>query len=223
MKSGSFPTLLIPPRDPWRMLRQVARHRSFQDREILYQTGDPAHELYLLEAGRVRLFNHSSKGRSLTLSIVEPGSLFGEVALFPHRRQLSMAQAISDGELYAISHQQLDALLAAHPALVLQIMENLGRRLQAAEQRLGDLVFKSVPDRLAALLLDLAGPVDRQRPGPARLPHAYTHAQLADMISTHRETVTKALNRFQDEHLVVFDRRGIVLLDMPRLREMALR
>lgn len=223
MRSGSFPTLLVSNQDPWTLLRRTARRRSFQERETLYRAGDPAQEIYLLGEGRVRLFSHSGKGRSLTLSIVRPGDLFGELAMFPRKRQASMAQAFSDGVLYAISHQQIEALLAANPTLVLQIMENLSRRQQATERRLGDLVFKSVPDRLATLLLELAGPAAGQDRGPTHVPERYTHAQLAEMINTHRETVTKTLNRFQDDHLVEFDRRRVVLLDMPRLREMALR
>jgi CRP-like cAMP-binding protein len=223
MKSGSFPTLWISHQDAWAPLRRVAQWRFFQDKEMLYQAGSPAHELYLLETGRVRLFSHSARGRNLTLSVVEPGDIFGELALFPHKHQASQAQALSAGALYAIPRRQLEPFLGSDPSLILHIMENLGRRLQAVERRLGDLVFKSVPDRLAALLLDLAGPVTGQSHGPARLPDHYTHSQLAEMINTHRETVTKTLNRFQDDRLLEFDRRWIVLLDMPRLREMAMR
>ena len=223
MRNGSFPPLPIPRQDSWAMLKQVAERRPFELKEMLYRAGDSAHELYLLQAGRVHLFSQSARGRSVTLSIVEPGDIFGELAMFANKSQTSQAQALSDGVLYAIPRRQLEPLLAAGPSLVLRIMENLGRRLQAVERRLGDLAFKSVPDRLATLLLDLAGPVAWQSPRPTLLPDHYTHLQLAEMINTHRETVTKTLNRFQDDRLVEFDRRRIVLLDMLRLQEMALR
>ncbi len=223
MKSGSFPGVFKTVHDPWSALRRAAERRVFRKKEMLYEIGGPADELYLLEQGRVRLFNNSAQGRSLTLSVVEPGDIFGEMALAPNRRWASYAQALSDGVLYAVSRRKLQELLEQDPSLVLRVMENLGRRLQAVERRLGDLVFKSVPDRLAALLLDLVEPAARQGGGPTRLPNHYTHLQLAEMINTHRETVTKVFNRFRDDRLLEFDRRGIVLLDMDRLREMALR
>lgn len=223
MKSGSFPSMFKIAHDPWAALRRAAERRTFRKKEMLYEVGGPANELYLLEQGRVRLFNKSAQGRNLTLSVVEPGDIFGELALFPNRHWASHAQALSDGVLYAVPSRKLQALLEQDPTLVLRVMENLGRRLQAAERRLGDLVFKSVPERLAALLLDMVGPAARQGRGPARLPNRYTHLQLAEMINTHRETVTKIFNRFRDDRLLEFDRRGIVLLDMERLREMALR
>jgi CRP-like cAMP-binding protein len=205
------------------VLKQSAQRRTFSRKDMLARVGDSAHELYLLQEGRVRLFSHSPQGRNLTLSIVEPGDIFGEQVLFPKQNWVSDAQALSDGVLYAIPRHKLELLLEQEPDLVLRIMENLGQRLQAVERRLGDLVFKSVPERLAALLLDLVGPKARQSEGPTPVPNRYTHLQLAEMINTHRETVTKVVNRFRDDRLLDFDRKGIVLLDMDRLREMALR
>lgn len=224
MRKGSHPPLPRPQRDPWKDLKRVARERAFRKGELLYYAGDRAGELLLLEQGRIRLFKHSSpQGRNLTLSVVEPGDLFGEMALFAGGRHESHAEALTDGLLYAIPRRRLEVLLKQDPGLALLVMENLGRRLQSVERRLGDLAFKSVPQRLATLLLDLAGPSAVRDQGPARLPHRYTHQQLAEMISTHRETVTKIFNRFRDDQLLEFDRRQIVLLDMDRLREMALR
>jgi len=223
MRRGSFPPVIRTKRDPWASLKGAAQRRPFQNKEMLYFAGSLADELYLLEEGRVRLYNHSSQDRVLTLSIVEPGDVFGEMVLFPGRRHASHAQALADGMLYAVPPQELERLLNQDPTLVLEVMKNLGERLQAVERRLGDLVFKSVPERLAALLLDMVGPSASQGDGPTQLPYRYTHQQFAEMINTHRETVTKVFNRFRDGRLLDFDRRQIVLLDMERLREMALR
>lgn len=223
MKTGSLPPMFRTQQDPWAFLKRVGQRRTFGRKSMLARVGDPANELYLLEQGRVRLFSRSPQGRNLTLSVVEPGDIFGEQVLFPNQRWVSDAQALSDGALYAIPRHQLEPLLEQDPSLVLRVMENLGQRLQAVERRLGDLVFKSVPERLAALLLDLVGPRAVQGEGPTPVPNRYTHLQLAEMINTHRETVTKVFNRFRDDRLLDFDRRGIVLLDMERLREMALR
>jgi CRP-like cAMP-binding protein len=223
MQRGSHPMLPRVARDPWVSLKRAAQRRTFRTRELIFRSGTPAEELYLLEEGRVRLFRRSPEGKRLTFSIVEPGDLFGEMVLLPEGRHECDAQALSPGVLYAIPRRRLEELLSQDPTLPLSIMENLGRRAQALERRLGDLVFKSVPQRLAALLLDLAGPAANRLQGPARLPHRYTHQQLAEMINTHRETVTKVLNRFRDSRLATASRQGIVLLDLDRLREMALR
>lgn len=223
MQRGPFPYLAAVRPDPWSKLKQAARRRAFRKGEVLFQAGRPAGELYLLERGRVRLFSRSPQGRNLTLSVVESGDIFGEQALFPRRTWTSHAQALTDGVLYALPRQKLEELLRDDPTLVLQILENLGKRLRSVERRLGDLVFKSAPERLAALLLDMVDPSARKGAGPTRLPFRYTHQQFAEMINTHRETVTKIFSRFRDDRLLDFDRDQIVLLDMERLREMSLR
>lgn len=223
MRRGSHPPLTITRKDPWASLKRIAREKRFRKKDIIYLAGDRAGELYLLEEGRVQLFKHSSQGRNLTLSIVEPGDFFGVRALFPAGRHQNHAQAISDGLAYVIPRRHLAVVLEKDPALAMLVMQNLTQRVQTTERRLGDLAFKSVPQRLAALLLDLAGPSLRQTHGPTRLPHRYTHQQLAEMINTHRETVTKIFNRFRDDNLLQFDRRAIVLLDVTKLREMAMR
>jgi CRP-like cAMP-binding protein len=207
----------------WQPLKEVARQRSFKKKAFLYLAGDRAGDLYLLDQGRVRVFTHSREGRTLTLSIANPGDFFGVNALFPHSRHENHARALSDGMSYVIPRRHLEVILEKNPMLALMVMENLGQRVQATERRLGDLAFRSAPQRLAALLLDLAGSSAHSKRGLARLPHRYTHQQLAEMINTHRETVTKVFNRFRDDNLLALDSRCIVLLDTARLRKMALR
>lgn len=209
-------------RDTWASLRQIARERTFREDDFIYLAGDRAGELFLMEEGRIRIFKHSAQRRTLTLNIVEPGDFFGVKALFPRSRHESHAQALTDGMAYAIPARQLEVRMEQNPRLAMTVMENLGRQVQTTERRLGDLALKSVPQRLAAVLLDLAGPA-AQRTEPTRLPHRYTHQDLANMINSHRETVTKVVKRFRQAELLSADRQGIVLLDMSGLREMALR
>ncbi|RMD72346.1 MAG: helix-turn-helix domain-containing protein, partial [Chloroflexi bacterium] len=87
------------------------------------------------------------------------------------------------------------------------------------EQRLADIAFKSVPQRLAALLLDLAGD-SVEEAAPATLVR-YTHQQLAEMIGAYRETVTKALGDMREANLIRIDDETIILVDPDRLRRLA--
>ena len=91
----------------------------------------------------------------------------------------------------------------------------IGRHRLAVSQRLDEVAFKSVPARLASLLLDMA-----QREGgaqPARLPRR-SHRQLAEMINAYRETVTKVIKQFRAARLLEIDRSTITLLNRPGWR-----
>jgi len=219
--------LQSPPVLSWRdfqpLLEETVRKRSFQRKAFLCRAGAEATELYLVEEGRVHLFTRSSQGRTLTLNIVEPGDFFGASALSSQPCHKGWAQALTDGRLYAIPRRHLGMLLRRKPGLAALMIENLGKQIRKAERRLGDLAFKSVPQRLAALLLDMLEPLTARGQGPAYLPHRYTHQQMAYMVNSQRETVTRAFGRFRDDRLLDFDQRRIVLLDIQRLREIALR
>jgi CRP-like cAMP-binding protein len=100
-------------------------------------------------------------------------------------------------------------------------MELMGRRLRNTENKLADIAFKSVPQRLATVLLNMAGETDDI---PANIPPTivrYTHQQLAEMIGSYRETVTKAMGEFRDTHLIRIDEDVIQLIDMEGLRQLA--
>lgn len=102
--------------------------------------------------------------------------------------------------------------------IALPITEIMGRRLLEAERRRSDFASKSLPERIVTLLLT---PVEHQpgrffRVSRAEVP--YTHEQLAEMVGTQRETVTKVLNDLREQGLIDLKRGKVVLLDCAALR-----
>jgi CRP-like cAMP-binding protein len=87
-------------------------------------------------------------------------------------------------------------------------------RLSQAETRLKEWAFKSVPARLASLLLCL-----REEQGDHI--YDYTHQDLAEAIGTYRETATETLNEFKSQHLIQIGRRRIDILDAAGLERVA--
>ena len=96
-------------------------------------------------------------------------------------------------------------------------MDDLGHHSQALSRQLGSVAFKSVPARLASILLELAQPSGRDSTSVGR----WTHQELADMINAYRETVTKVINQFRGANLIEMDRQGVTLLNVAGLQELA--
>jgi CRP-like cAMP-binding protein len=95
----------------------------------------------------------------------------------------------------------------------------MGQRLRETENKLTDIAFKSVPQRLASVLLSLAGEADPGGAAPSVV--RYTHQQLAEMIGSYRETVTKAMGEFRDAGLIRIDEDAIRLSDRDGLERLA--
>ncbi|MDP9396744.1 MAG: Crp/Fnr family transcriptional regulator [Actinomycetota bacterium] len=178
--------------------------------------------LFIVKAGRVRIYRVSPEGRRLTLAVLGPGALFGEMDLIGQRMGEGFAEAVEASVLCLMSEQDVRGMLLADFRIATRIIEGLGRRLAEVEQRLADTVLKTAPQRVAAVLCRLAtAPAEAglfaRRGSEVRL----THEQLADLVGTTRETTTKLLGDLRDAGLVRLRRGGIVVLDRDGLRAAA--
>jgi CRP-like cAMP-binding protein len=183
---------------------------------LIYAPDHVADHLYVLLSGAVSLYLRSGEGRALTLRIVEAGQLFGHVSASDGTRYDTFAEATTLIRYVRIPRSELTSLLVRTPELGIALMEDMARAV--VSRRLDEVAFKSVPARLASLLLDLA----RRHGGPhaASVPR-HSHRQLAEMINAYRETVTKVINQFRDARLLEIDHSSITLVNVRRLEELA--
>lgn len=186
-----------------------------------YSPDEPGDGVLLLRRGRVRLYKLSPEGRALTLHILGPGAVFGELALAAHWRHDSFAEAMTDCEVGTLGRDALRHVLSDYPAVALRFMELMSRRLRALEHKLADIAFRSVPQRLASALLRLANCAPGQPVADPPEVVRYTHQQLAELIGSYRETVTKAIGEFREAGLIRIEEDAILLTDVPRLRALA--
>ncbi len=192
---------------------------------IFYSPEEPSEVLFILKAGKVRIYRLSVEGKALTTAIVDAGTIFGEMAILGQGMHDSYAEALAPCTLCLMSRDDVKTLLLGDPRIALRITEILGRRLLEAERRLSDFAFKSLPQRLATLLVALAEREGREprlfRLGrPEGREVRYTHEQLAEMAGSGRETVTKALNELREQGLIELRRGRVVLLDAGALRRL---
>ncbi|GAC1637213.1 MAG: Crp/Fnr family transcriptional regulator [Herpetosiphon sp.] len=203
----------------WDDLERRGITRRFIKGGVIYVPDESATELFVIRQGRVALNLLSSEGRTLTIRVVKAGELFGHAALLSDATFDTFAQALEPTTVSIVRRDDLDTLMQQRPALALALMDDLGRHSQRLSQRLGSVAFKSVPARLASILLELAQWAGRDGVTTGR----WTHQELADMINAYRETVTKVLNEFRSAHLIDMDRQGMTLLNVAALREVAQR
>jgi CRP-like cAMP-binding protein len=202
----------------WGELAQARDAESYTRGSRIYAPDQEARDLMLLSSGQIALYLLSPEGRTLTLRVVEPGQLFGHVAVAGEGAYDTFAEALSRVRLYRIERAEVLRLIDKDPQLGLALLEDLGRHRLIVSQRLDEVAFKSVPARLASLLLDMA----RSQGGPqsSRLPRR-SHRQLAEMINAYRETVTKVINQFRAARLLEIDRSTITLVNLRGLEELA--
>ena len=198
----------------------AAPMRAYGSGELVYTPHQPLETLFILKQGRIRIFRVSPDGRALTTAIVEPGTIFGEMVIVGQQMHDSFAEALDDVVVCVMTKSDVQKLLLGDSRIAARISETLGRRLGELEQRLSDTVFKSVPERIAATLVTLAGTAS-SRPLTRGVQVKLTHEQLAALAGTSRETTTKILNEYADQGLVSLGRGKIGILDVEGMRRLS--
>ena len=192
---------------------------------VFYSPEDASEVLFILKVGRVRIYRLSADGKALTTAMIDAGTIFGEMAILGQGMHDSYAEALTSCVLCLMSRDDVKRLLLGDQRIALRITETMGRRLLEAERRLSDFAFKSLPERIATILMTLA---EREPsrfsiwPGRASRPELrFTHEQLAEMVGTHRETATKVLNDWREQGLIELKRGKVVLIDLEALRRLS--
>jgi CRP-like cAMP-binding protein len=176
-------------------LERLAEVREFPQGGVIVSQEDAGDALFVLVRGKVKVVLYGDSGREIILSIFKtPGDFFGEMSLLDNEPRSATVIADQASRLMVLSRRDFQAHIESHPRTALRVLTELSRRLRRADAVIGNLALLDVYGRLAGKLRELAaaegeeteeGLVLRQRP---------TQAEIAAMIGTSRETVSRALS-----------------------------
>jgi CRP-like cAMP-binding protein len=183
--------------------------RSYPAGQIVLLEGAASSVLYVVQAGRLKLFKTSPRGREQVLRLLRPGDMFNEVAVFDEGPNSASAQAIEDCTLYLLRRRDLLRFMAERPGIALAVTRTFARRLREALALVEDLAFRDVTSRLAKILLE----GHTSEPRSPRL----TQELLAAMAGSRREVVGRALKALSQDGAVRLERGRIHVCDREAL------
>lgn len=193
---------------------------SFRKGELIYSPYDRGEEVYLVHEGRVRLYRSAADGRQLTLAMMDQGTAFGRLAAVDSDTHDAYAEAMTDCLVRVVRVADLERVVSEHPRLAVNMLRALAQRLHQAEDQLENLAFRGVSARLAAMLLELMDRYGRVTRDGIRIDERFTHLQLAEMIGTSRETLTKVINELREDGLIDVRDRMVWVLDAEGLERL---
>jgi len=178
-------------------LERLAELRDYPAGAVIVSQEDRGEALFVLVKGKAKVVLYGDSGREIILSIFKaPGDFFGEMSLLDDEPRSATVIADEPSRLLVLSRRDFQAHIERHPRTALRVLQELSRRLRRADAVIGNLALLDVYGRLAGKLRELAaaegedtadGVLVRQRP---------TQAEIAAMIGTSRETVSRALSEF---------------------------
>ncbi|VAV84498.1 Transcriptional regulator, Crp/Fnr family [hydrothermal vent metagenome] len=199
------------PKEDIEQMATMMTPRNIKKKGLVYSEGDVADQLYILKEGRIKISRLGADGKELTMDIIEPGDIFGELTLAGETQRETNAQALEDSFICTISRKNFEAFLGMRPDLSLTITKWIGLRLRKVESRLENLIFQDVHTRLYTLLETLAEKYGKDIPTGRKIAIKLSHQELANLIGATRETVTFELNKMKKRGIIKVEGREFIL------------
>jgi CRP/FNR family cyclic AMP-dependent transcriptional regulator len=192
-------------------LCQAFSQKEVKKGQAVYSKGSER-RIFLLVSGKVKVSEITIIGDETIKELIVPGDLFGDVTLQNEGTGTEYAEVISERAIYyVINQEQLTSLLKSNPLLMLDYMAKIGDRFKSLESRYVFMMTRDVKSRLIYCFKEWARKEGKTQDGKVIVKNSLTHHDLANLISTSRQTVTVILNELKEEGVLNYNRREFEL------------
>jgi CRP-like cAMP-binding protein len=191
------------------------RTRHIREKELIFSKGDRAAQVFLILDGRVKVSASSADGKEIIFAILGPGELLGEIALMAGTEHSASVFAIEPTDLLAFERKDFLELIQKDPNFALSLLTTVCSRLRGASELAEDLTFLPLPVRLAKRLISLAHTYGIASTRGIRIGLHLCQQELANMVSTTRESVNKQLALWQGEGLISMRKGYLTIRHIP--------
>lgn len=186
--------------------------------QFIYFPEDPSKSVFFLKEGRVKIGNTSEEGRENIKAILQPGEVFGELALAGEDKREDFAQALDNNVVIcAMSLDDMEALMERNPNMTMKVTKLIGVRLRKMERRLRSLIFKDARTRIIDFIREMAEENGTPIGDEVLIKHSLTHQDIANLTASSRQTVTTVFNELKSRNVINFERKRIMVRDVTQL------
>jgi CRP/FNR family transcriptional regulator len=207
--------------DEIRSVLPLFKEKSVDKNQVIFHEGEPGRFLYIVRSGSVKVYKLSEDGKEKILRVFGPGQFFAELPVLDGRKYPASAEALTAGTLLCLSRENFLKILSTYPKITGKLYEIVGERLRHFATAVTDLTLKDASRRLAGFLQEKMDSSNRLAQNQVRFPLELTHQEIASLIGTARETVSRTLKQFEREGMIEIKDRYVTVLDEEGLAKAA--
>ncbi len=200
----------LSPGELDRLLAQTQRE-TLERGQVLFSQGDPARHCYILERGRMRLVQLHPDGRAVVHRILAPGEFFGGIAALGEEAYPVSAEAVDESTVLGWSGEAMHRILLAHPLVALNLLRVQARRIRELQERVNELAWMRVEQRIARAVLRLARQAGRRTEEGIVLELSLSREDLANLTGTTLYTASRVLSHWEQRGIVRAGRQRLVI------------
>ncbi len=192
------------------------RWKAFEAHELIVDYGDESNEVIFIITGQVRVLMSSAYGRHVILNHLDKGDFFGEMSAIDGRSRSASVIALYNSEVCVMPGEVFMEIATTVPDVARKTMEKLTERVRTINERLAEQAFLTARQRLCAELLRQSRPRSGH-PGQRIVSPPPIQEDLANLISSRREVVSRELSALTRDGVIERSRGGLILTDVEEL------
>lgn len=192
---------------------ELSLSRRFSRDQVILLAEEEGEAMFVIQSGRVRVSLISDDGREVILDMLEEGDFFGEMSLLDGQPRSANVVAAEDTELAMLRRPDFLLLIHRLPQIATKLLAELTRRLRRADQMIENLALLDVTGRILKTLTEMAQRHGSRTAGGLLIPSRPTHQELANMVGTTRETVSRILKRLERKGCIKHEGKAMLLPD----------
>jgi CRP/FNR family cyclic AMP-dependent transcriptional regulator len=193
--------------DALRDLEAAGVNRRFPKNTVILSKGDSSDSVYVVREGKVKVVIHDEAGKEIVLSVIGAGECFGEMAALDGVPRSATVVTKEPAEILILHGTEFKRILSSNLDMVFNLLNVLLKRLRRADEKIESLAFWNVHARIANLLMELARPAGSEWVIQERM----THQEIADMVGSSRERVSRILKEIADAGHISMERKRITI------------
>lgn len=197
----------------------LAKNRIYRQGTHIFMQGDPLTNVYFIHEGRIKIYRTDLHGKEQIINVLEPGNMFPHQGFFRQDNYPAHAEVLEDALLIYIPIHLFEDFLISHPEICVKLFRVLGDLIVDLQNRLEEKMLHNTYEQIILLLLRLAkqsGQLTSE--GRVQMTSHFTNRELANMIGSSRETVSRTLTQLKKKNFIHTDASGLMILDKEKLQ-----
>ena len=206
-------------KDELELLENIAERKAYKKDEYIFFEEDKGERFYVIKKGQVKLTKMIENGDEQILNIFSDNDIIAEIIAFDKGNYPASAVTMEKTDLICFEQSKLEDLIMENPKIGIKLLRELSGRLRKAQQNVRDLALKDSSAKVAGLLLSLAEKYGQKNKEKIILDISLTQKEMANMIGSSRETVSRVLKQFEKDGLIKTSRKKITIYKPNKMKE----
>lgn len=198
----------------------ISISREWSKGSHVFLQDEPLENVYFIYEGKVKIYRTDANGKEQIVSILKKGEMFPHVGFFRKGGYPAFSEVLENAILVVVPIAPFEKVLIENPELCIKVFKVLGEKIVDLQERLESQILNNTYQQIIRLLIRLGKDHGQElKDGRTLLKSEFTNRDLANMIGTTRETVSRTLTKLKKEKLIELDNDHDLIFDSAILAE----